>query len=429
VPASTGLYSMLLQWFTIVAYPAHATARLALAKQVSAVLHSQSLRPAARMRALLSAATVPARQRYHCLARALNRPSLSPAGLTPTLVRAALALVPPDRQGRTVLALDSVRCGGWEVFTLGVVWHSRVLVVGWTVLPYPWPPKAFTPAVAALIRQVAAVWPASRPAHLVADRGFPSKAFFSTLREVGWGWTVRLQARSWVVTTAGHDGVVRGLLQQAPETGWTQVGASYGRGPQAVAATLVLGRPAHQPPLHQTGPASRRRRRQQAERRVFDLQHKHPGRPADASAETDRWLALFTTLPTAQEAAAVYRRRWAIEGSYRDAQGGWDGQHGWDLEPLLARETAGERVARLVGLWALSSLVQTWVGGQVAHGPVPVRQVAAQWTTTHRLSVWARGKFALCDDSGRLTAWLQMTMNRGAALLAGSPPPRLLETA
>jgi|GEM_PF-3462849 len=363
------------------------------------------------------------------LARALNRPSLSPVHLTPTLVRAALALVPPDQQGRTVLALDSVRCGGWEVFTLGVVWHSRVVVVGWAVLPYPWPKKAFTPAVVALVRQVAAAWPAGCPVHLVADRGFPSKAFFSALHEVGWGWTVRLQARSWVVTATGYDGVVRELLRQDPETGWTQVEARYGHGPHAVTGTLVIGHPAHQPPRHQRGPASHQLRHRQAERRVFDLQHKHPGRRTDASAETDRWMALFTTLPDAHAAASVYRRRWAIEGSYRDAQGGWDGQHGWDLEPLLARETAGERVARWVGLWAISSLVQTWVGDQVAHGPVPVRQVVAQWTTTHRLSVWARGKFALLDPSETLTPWLQMTINRGAALLATSPPPLLQEAA
>src|SRR2546429_74207 len=83
------------------------------------------------------------------------------------------ALVPPDRDGRTHLALDSVRCGPWEVFTLGVAWHGRVLVVGWAVLPYPWPKGQFTPTVCRLVRQVAAAWPADRPAHLVADRAFP----------------------------------------------------------------------------------------------------------------------------------------------------------------------------------------------------------------------------------------------------------------
>src|SRR5712675_437576 len=72
--------------------------------------------------------------------------------------------------------------------------HGRVLPVGWAVLPYPWPKGRFTPTVCALIRQVAAVWPAERPVHLVADRGFPSRQFLWTLCQVRWGWTVRLRA-------------------------------------------------------------------------------------------------------------------------------------------------------------------------------------------------------------------------------------------
>jgi hypothetical protein len=64
------------------------------------------------------------------VARAWRRPWLSPAWLVPRLVPAALALVPAERDGVTHLALDSVRCGAWEVFTLGVVWHGRVLPRG-----------------------------------------------------------------------------------------------------------------------------------------------------------------------------------------------------------------------------------------------------------------------------------------------------------
>jgi len=74
----------------------------------------------------------------------------------------------------------------------------------------------------------------------------------------------------------------------------------------------------------------------------------------------------------------------------------------------------------LVGLWALSSLVQTWVGDQVVVGPKTVRQTAANWTTTQRVSVWGRGRFALTETQGGFTTWLQMTVNRGAASLAAS---------
>jgi len=50
-------------------------------------------------------------------------------------------------------------------------------------------------------------------------------------------------------------------------------------------------------------------------------------------------------------------------------------------------------VERVVGLWALGALVQTWVGHRLgqpsAAAPVPL--LRREWTTTGRLSVWARG--------------------------------------
>ncbi|HEY7061352.1 MAG TPA: hypothetical protein VII06_07740, partial [Chloroflexota bacterium] len=137
----------------------------------------------------------------------------------------------------------------------------------------------------------------------------------------------------------------------------------------------------------------------------------------------DAWMVLFTTHPTWRAATASYRRRWAIEGSYRDAQSGWDGQHGWDLEPVLARLPTAAQVERVVGLWALGALVQTWVGAQAQAPTAPgtVRGVVRQWTTTGRLSVWAAGQLALTEPSGRLRAWLPLTLTAGAARLAGGP--------
>lgn len=406
--APSVLYALVLDWLYALGGFGHRTTAQALAAQVTAVLLGQSLRPAARMRALLSAATVPARQRYRRAARALGRPSLSPERLTPLLVRAVLTLVGPDRQGLTHLALDSVRCGPWEVLTIGVVWHSRVVPVGWAVLSYPWPKGQFTPTTCRLIRQVAAIWPRDRRAHLVADRGFPSM----------------LRAKNWV-GVAGQGQWVRGLLDQASPNRWTKCEATFGSGPKAVPGQLVIGHPHYQAPRHQRNPGSARVRAGQATHRVQHLQSKHPGREPDASAETVGWLVLFTSLRDLQAARRGYRRRWATEGSYRDAQSGWDGQHGWDLEPTVARLTQASHVTHLVGLWALSTLIQLWLGDQVVHGPAPVRLVTQRWTTTRRLSIWARGHLVLTDHSGDLTPWLQMTLNRGARriALATSPTP------
>ena len=171
-------------------------------------------------------------------------------------------------------------------------------------------------------------------------------------------------------------------------------------------------------------------------RRQAHLARKHTRQRPDASRQTDPWVVLFTSQPTWLAAVRSYDRRWSTEGSYRDAQGGWDGQHGWDLEGTLARLTEAATVERVVGLWALGALVQTWVGHRLGQPAVsaPVPLIRREWTTTGRLSVWARGQFALTDPSGRLRPWLRQVLTVGARRVAAGPrlarrpPPRIAHT-
>jgi hypothetical protein len=430
--ALPALYSVVLPWIQAlgVTPKGQPAAAVGLAHVVTALLLGQSLRPSALMRMLPSRAGVPARQRYKRLAHAWARRWLSSAVLGPALVQAVLRLVSAPGTdtrlaGRTVLALDSVRCGGWEVFVLGVVWHGRLLPVGWSVLPYPWPKGQFTPTVCALIQQVAAAWPAERPAVLVADRAFCSWALVWTLRLARWDYVLRLQARSWV-TVDGQSGTVRACLPYEAAR-WQHRRGAYGCGARALPGHLVWGRGLLVLPGHQAGPGSRRHRAAQWQERQRHAASKHPGR-TDASAQTASWVVLFTSLPTVFEATTAYGQRWAIEGSFRDAQGGWDGRHGWDLEPTLTQAQTAGQVDRLVGLWALGTLLQTWLGAQTrtASTPEGVQDVVRGWTTTGRLSVWAAGRFALADPSGALHPWLTTTLAAGAARLA--PPPRSVPT-
>jgi hypothetical protein len=415
------LYPLVLLWIQALRCCPHRTGQQALASLVTALLTAQSLRRTALMRALVSPAAVPARQRYRRLARLWASPWLSPAWLTPALVRAAVALAVAAGAGAGVrLALDSVRCGRWEVFTLGVVWHGRVLVVGWAVLPYPWPKGQFTPTVCALLQQVGAVWPAGGAVHLTADRAFGSYAFFRTLERLGWTWTVRLQARHWV-TVGGVRQQARALVAQVDEGHWRAWAGTYGGGPGAVAGTVVIGRGLPVLPAHQANPGSLRHRARRAARRQQHAASKHGA----AASAYESWVILFTTEPTTVRARNAYRQRWPIEGTYRDAQSGWDGQHGWGLEHVVPTLATPEAVSRLVGLWALGLLVQSWVGDQVGRPTAPalVQQAAAQWTTSGRLSVWARGRLALTDPHGRLGAWLADTLQTGADRVAAAPPP------
>jgi hypothetical protein len=413
------LYPLVQTWLQALELPCPPLALTALAHLVLALLTAQSLRPSALMRALLSPCPVPARQRYKRVVRFWKRPWLTPAWLTPHMVRAVLALVPPAGWGPTAglshVVLDSVRCGSWEVFTLGVRCQGRLVPLSWAVLPYPWPKGQFTPTVCALLRQVGALWPDGRPAHLVADRAFPGQKLFRTLRALHWGWTVRLRAPLHVHAD-GQDLLVRALLARARPTGWSVWPGAYGWGAQGVPATLVVGRGLPVLPLHQrTVGTQRHRARRQAERQRVKAQRYACVR------ETDAWLVLCTTHPTWPAAVRSYRCRWATEGSYRDAQSGWDGQHGWDLEPVLRQAGSRGQVERVVGLWALGTLLQTWIGSQVAQGPAAVQAVAAQWTTTGRLSVWAHGQCALREPL--LAAWLPQIVQRGAQQMAAAAQP------
>jgi hypothetical protein len=417
------VYPVLRVWLQVCVGPAHQTAEAALAHLVTALLIGQSLRPSALMRALVSPQPVPARQRYRRVARAWTRPWLSPGWLTPRLVQAARTLVPGEQR----LVLDSVRCGRWEVFTVGLLWHGRVLPVSWLALPYPWPKKQFTPSVCRLLGQVAAAWPAGAPApHLLADRAFGSQRLFTTLAGWGWGWTVRLRA-TLELTVAGERQALRERIRQSPPAQWTATPALYGRGRAAVAATLVIGRGLPVLPGHQRGPASLRARERQAAQHDRDLVTKHRRGVRRPVPETDRWIVLFTTHAHWRPAVTDYRRRWATEGTYRDGQGGWDGRHGWDLESTVARARTGAQVEAIVGLWALGTLIQSWVGDQVGapSAPPAVQAIVQQWTTSGRLSVWARGQFAWREPSGALRPWLLDTLQAGAARLAAarlSPP-------
>ena len=393
-----------------------------MASLVTGVLLGQSLRRAELGRAQASERSVPARQRYLRVARGLTRPWLSSAELTPRLILAALAVVDEPVPH---LAMDTVRCGAWESITVGVVWHGRVLPIGWEVLPYPWPKGVFTPAMLRLLWRINRAWPPGPRPHLVADRGFPSLALFRMLEQVGWGWTIRLRAR----LTVGVDGTVqhvRELLAQARPGAWTSQAITSGTGRQRVPGHLVLGRGDALTilPRHQANPGSARQRRRQQVARQQEVRGKHPQRQTSSAGQTDGWLILFTSHTDWLPASRSYARRWSAEGSYRDAQGGYDGRHGWDLEDTLARLTAPAPVDRVFGLWALGTLVQSWIGHQLgaAHLPDAVRQVRTHWTTSGRLSVWMRGRFALTDPSTHLHPWLLTTLADLAQRLRASPP-------
>jgi hypothetical protein len=317
-----------------------------------------------------------------------------------------------------------VRCGGWEIVTVGLALAGRVQLLSTAALPYPWPAGEFTLTVLTALQQVAQAWPTDSPRpHLVADRFFPSRTLFLQLGVWGWGYTLRLRAGH-TVTVAGTGQRVRALLTQAVPEAWTRAAGGYGQGSKTIPGQLVVGRGLVVLPWHQRDAGSARARQRRNSKRVYDRKERqYPG-----VAETDSWVVLFSTEATALGAVRRYKQRYPTEGTYRDLQGGWDGAHGWDLEPVAARQPTAARVTALVGLAALGQLLQQWVGSQLghAHSTGIGRWQHRAWSVHGRLSLFTRGRLAFTDPSGGVQTWLAATLTAGTAALAasGTPPRR-----
>lgn len=213
----------------------HATARAQVAQLLATLLVAQDLRPSALIRTLPAPCARAARQRYARVRRAARRPRLTSGVLTPFLIRAALSWMTcrghrPDGGEPWILALDSVRCGRWEIFTIGLGQPGRALPLAWSVLPYPWPRGQFRPVVDALVARVLHCWPPGTPMCLLADRAFPAKSFFRALRQGGADFAVRLQARHAVTLAGGTCCRVGLLLDAADPTKVTCEPATFGAG-------------------------------------------------------------------------------------------------------------------------------------------------------------------------------------------------------
>ena len=401
-------YPLLLAVLKPLLGPVPAASLTAVHALVWALLLSQSLHPAALARALPDLQTPHARQALRRVRRGLGRRLLTSEHLTPWLLAAALRLVPA---GPVLLVLDSTRCQRWEIFTLGVRFHGRVVPIAWSLLPYPWPKKQFTPTVVALLDRTLALWPADRPVHLVADRGFPSLPFFRCRdrwrRDRPLDYTIRLRAADWVRLLSGAAVKVGDLERAVPPGTWAQDPAAFQRRQQAGAAvTLIVGSGLPVYPAHQLGRADCARR---VQRRTAHVRSKAQDAPLD------RQWALLTTTPSWRQAVPVYQGRFTTEGTYRDLKS-------WHLAAVAAHEPDAAHLDALVGLAALAYCVQAGLGaaaGRTADGAAQARQ--QQWCTTARLSPFWRGRQVLHDRAHDWRPWLHTHLTILAHTFAGTP--------
>lgn len=388
-------------WVKTLLVDTHRTVLATVTCVILYLLVAQRLTSAEMARALPAEVAGSSRSRLRRVHRWWLGPILDAAIVTPRLVRTALAQAPGGRPVR--VALDTTRVGGWEIWQAGVVFAGRTLPVAWAVLPYPWPKGGFRATPLALIRRLQAAFPPGQRWVLVADRGFPSAAFFAVLRQGQTDFTVRLRLSDWV-TVAGVYAPVRAHLLAGRLRPGQQVPATIGRGTAKqplVAACIVVSTILPLPPAHKGNPGTRRERAKRALRRQRHLANKgRKSRPPSAAAQryAQTWV-VFTTAASVAEAVAQYADRMAIEQTFRDWHTGWG---------LRTAATALPRIAaveRMVGIVTLAYRLQVELGWRLSHDPLGQRR-RRQWTVTDRVRHFWCGQQLFHDRGYDWSIWL-----------------------
>lgn len=266
---------------------AHTTVVITVAWAVLCVLVAQRVTPAALARALPAEHAGSGRSCLRRVRRWWRGPTLPQTLISPALIRQALTLLAADQP--VVVARDTTRLGGWEVWMAGLVVAGRTLPMGWAVLPSPWPTGPFrSPTVTRLPRLQAAFPPAIRW-RLVADRGFPSAGLVAQRRQAGPGFSVRRRLRDGV-TGAGVSAMVVAQVEAGRLGVGPRTAAARGRGrpEQPLVPGWVVVRTALAAlPRHKHNPGTARERATRAKAQAQHRAHKQgrKTKPPGAAAQ------------------------------------------------------------------------------------------------------------------------------------------------
>ena len=380
----------------------HATVVHTMAWAVLCLLLAQRVTPAAMARALPAEQAGRARARLTRVRRWWVGPPLDQAVVSPQLIQAALALLPPGQSA--VVALDTTRLGPWEVWLAGIVVAGRTVPIGWAVIPYPWPKGRFRTTTVALIRRLQVAFPPAVPWTLVADRGFPSAFLFAQLRHGGTRFSVRLRLSDWVtvgrVYTTVAEHLAAGRLVDGQRTA-----ATMGRGQPdqpLVPGWIVVSTAVVAPPKHKHNPGTVRERAKRAKAHAQHRAHKQGRKTKPPSATAQRYAqtwVLFTTAPTVGQAVAEYAQRMPIEETFRD----W--HSGWGVRAAVVNLPTEAMVDRLIGVICMTYSLQMQVGQRFSVDPLGQRR-RRQWTVSDRVSWFWCGQRLFNDPGYDWSTWL-----------------------
>jgi hypothetical protein len=418
-------YEPVYRWVKHVLGRTHTTVIRTVAWAVLCVLVAQRVTPAALARALPAAQAGSGRSCLRRVRRWWSGPALEQATISPALIRLALALLAVSQP--VVVALDTTRLGGWEIWMAGIVVAGRTLPIGWAVLPYPWPKGRFRTTTLTLVQQLQRAFPAGVRWTLVADRGFPSAVLFALLRHGGTDFSVRLRLSDWV-TVAGVYATVAAHLEVRRLVVGQRRAASMGRGrpdQPLVPGWVVVSTAVAAPPKHKQNPGTVRERAKRAKAHAQHRAHKQGRKTKPPSAAAQRYAqtwVLFTTAPTVGRAVAEYAQRMSIEETFRD----W--HSGWSVRAAVVDLPTEALVDRLIGVVCLTYNLQMHLGQRVSTDPVG-QQRRAQWTVTDRVSWFWCGQRLFDDPGYEWSDWLAQQWERLGRPVAAAPAPPVPEPA
>lgn len=254
-----------------------------------------------------------------------------------------------------LLILDPTLQEDRAVMVAANVWYrGRSLPLAWTLWPANTPLEGagFWQRVAELLDQVATLLPVGVPVTWLADRAFGTPAFTDLVVAHGWHYVVRSQGQTHYCDCLGREQEVQALVRQRTDRrklrGWVFKKAGW-----RVASVVVY----------------------------WGRRHNKP-------------LCLVSDLPPQWHLIGLYRRRYPIEGTFRDYK-----SYGWQWEQGQVSDL--QHVQRLLVGMALATWLAMMVGTQVA-----AERLAQPPTGRRRTRPWA-GKYSLFQlGLQRLQQWL-----------------------
>lgn len=154
-------------------------------------------------------AVVASKQRQ--FARWLNNNRIVPGELYKPMAQTALADL---KCAKIYLALDATCL--WDEFVivrLALVYRGRAIPISWIVLQQKSAMVAFE-NYEKILKEAATILPKGCPVVLLADRGFDDNALFCAVRDLGWGFRIRLK-KSILVQRVGKPSTNIGRLMPA----------------------------------------------------------------------------------------------------------------------------------------------------------------------------------------------------------------------